>query len=120
MVRIVDMYVRLPMPLDRFHDAVDRLCELGLIERRAVVAHAWSGLHSVVVGNVHLIGCTTDMVAEIEAAPVVVTVRGLSQLVSSLTPANSLSVQEPEAFDGGWSVRVEHVAGYLVEYLEFA
>lgn len=120
MVRIVDMYVRLPLPLDRFHDAVDRLCEVGLIDRRAVVSQAWSGLYSVVVGKVHLIGCTPEMAAELEAAPVVVTVRGLSQLVSSLTPANSLSVHEPEAFDGGWSVRVEHIAGQFVEYLEFA
>lgn len=63
MIQIVDMYVRLVMPLDQFHGAVEQLCKDGVISPEDVVANAWSGMHSVVVGKVYLFGCATEMVA---------------------------------------------------------
>lgn len=119
-IQIVDMFVRLAMPLDQFHGAVEQLCQDGLISRENIVANPWSGMHSVMVGKVYLVGCATELVAEYALAPVVVTVRGLSELVLALDGSNSRSVQGPEAFDGGWSLRVQHLEGHRVEYVEFA
>lgn len=118
MLKILGIKVRHYVPLASFETAIVEMQRLGAGTPVALNRYPQFDLAICNFGHLDVVGCNADLSTEPRGAVVMVQVRGLHELARRLAEAGDAIVSGPEASAEGWTMRVRHRSGNVVDYLE--
>ena len=116
--KILGIKVRHYVPLPAFEKAIEEMQRLGAGLPVSLQRYPDYGLAICTFGSLDVVGCDTDLSAEPRGAVVLVRVRGLQELARRLAEAGDSVLSGPETTPEGWTMRVRHRGGNLVDYVE--
>lgn len=118
MPKILGIKVRHYVPLPAFEETIEEMQRLGAGLPMSLHRYPDYGLAICNFGNLDVVGCNSDLSAEARGAVVLVRVHGLQELARRLVEAGDCVVSGPETSPEGWTMRVRHRGGNLVDYVE--